>query len=126
MDINGNFVWAKKVGGTNYDRGYSLAVDISGNIYTTGSFTGTVDFDPGIGISSLTYLKGDDMFVQKLDSSGNFVWAKHMKGLGTEQGRCIVVDASGYVCFTGIFSGTTAHRPQVPIIVIKTSPGKTV
>ena len=63
-------------GGTGSDVGYSVAVDSSGNVYTTGKFKDTVDFDPGAGTANLTSNGGIDVFVSKLDSSGNYVWAK--------------------------------------------------
>src|SRR5690606_1414173 len=78
LDTNGNFVWAKSMGGINWDYGYSVAVDVSGNVYTTGSFRETVDFDPGAGIYNLTSQGGTDIFIQKLDADGNFVWANRM------------------------------------------------
>jgi len=74
--------WAKSTGGTSPYLGYevnegpSVAIDASGNVYTTGYFTGTPDFDPGSGIFSLTATGVDDIFVSKLDASGNLVWAK--------------------------------------------------
>ncbi len=40
------FVWAKRMGGTSLDFGSSVAIDGAGNVYTTGSFKGTADFDP--------------------------------------------------------------------------------
>ncbi|MDC1370860.1 SBBP repeat-containing protein [Flavobacteriales bacterium] len=40
------FEWAKSMGGTSSDRAYSITTDASGNVYTAGSFKGTVDFDP--------------------------------------------------------------------------------
>ena len=42
------FEWAKSNGGSSADFGRSSKVDVLGNIYTTGSFQGTVDFDPGV------------------------------------------------------------------------------
>ena len=78
LDASGNFVWAKSIGGSNEDRGYSIATDASGNVYISGQFSGTVDFDPGAGIFELTSELSSDTFILKLDASGNFVWAKTM------------------------------------------------
>ncbi len=49
-----NFVWAKSMGGTGLEFGTSTAVDGLGNVYTTGYFNNTVDFDPGVGVFNLT------------------------------------------------------------------------
>ena len=56
-------------GGTSTDMSHSVAVDSSGNVYTTGYFAGTVDFDPGSGTTNLTSNGNQDGFVSKLDSS---------------------------------------------------------
>jgi hypothetical protein len=114
LDSSGNFVWAKSFGGIYNDFGNSIAVDNSGNVYTTGSFQDTVDFDPGAGTTNLTsprYNGVGDAFVSKLDSSGNFVWAKSFSGSDGEGGQSITVDNSGNVYTTGYFQGTIDFDP---------------
>jgi len=111
LDANGNFVWAKRMGGTSYDIAYSIAIDASGNVYTTGHFYGTADFDPGTGVSNLTSAGFEDIFISKLDANGNFVWAKRMGGTSVDEANSIAIDASGNVYTTGFFNGTADFDP---------------
>ena len=60
---DGDYIWAKRMGGTAVEFGSSIAVDSSSNVYTTGFFQGTVDFDPGVGTVELTSAGDNDMFV---------------------------------------------------------------
>jgi hypothetical protein len=115
LDASGNFVWAKQLGGTNTEEGKSLVLDASGNVYTTGFFEGTIDFDPGAGIYNLTADGGSDIFISKLDASGNFVWAKRMGGTSAEQASSIAVDISGNIYTTGSFAGTVDFDPGTGI-----------
>ena len=108
---DGDFVWAKAMGGTGSEEGYGIAVDSSGNVYTTGPFEGTVDFDPGPDTFNLTSAGGTDIFVSKLDSAGNFVWAKAMGGGGNDEGHDLTVDSAGNVYTTGYFAGTADFDP---------------
>ncbi len=111
MYANGDFVWAKSMGGTSYDLGTDVTVDSSGNVYTTGNFYGTVDFDPGMGVLYLTSVGDSDIFVSKLDSSGNLLWAKRMGGTNYDKGYSIAVDPSGNVHTIGGFYGTVDFDP---------------
>ncbi len=111
LDANGNFVWARSLGGTSADDGYSIAVDGAGNVHATGIFQGTADFDPGPGTINLTSAGGRDIFVSTLDASGNFVWAKRMGGTGYDIGISIAVDTSGAVGIAGFFEGTADFGP---------------
>ena len=111
LDASGSFVWAVRMGGTGIDVGYWLAVDGSGNVYTTGYFNGTADFDPGPGTTSLTSAGSADIFVSKLDASGSFVWARSLGGTGTDVGNSVAVDGSGNVYTTGFFNGTADFDP---------------
>jgi hypothetical protein len=111
----GDFVWAKRMGGTNRDIGYSITTDASGGVYTTGVFEGTVDFDPGEGTFNLTSVGSTDIFVSKLDSNGNFIWAKRLGGTGLDAGNDIALDTSGNIYTTGFFHGTADFDPGAGI-----------
>ncbi len=113
MDASGNFQWAKSFGGTNYERGYSITLDTSGNVYTTGIYSGTVDFDPGAGTANLSSNASLDIFIQKMDASGNFLWAKSFGGTNSEIGYSTKVDDFGNVYTTGWFAGTADFDPGV-------------
>ncbi|MCH8890811.1 MAG: hypothetical protein IH827_07025, partial [Myxococcales bacterium] len=88
-----------------------MAVDAAGNVYTTGFFLGTADFDPGPGTFNLTSAGSVDVFVQKLDTAGNPVWAVGMGGTGTDQGLGVAVDGAGNVYTSGFFQGTADFDP---------------
>jgi len=111
LDANGNFLWAKQMGGTGYNSGYSIATDKNGNVFTTGYFKNTVDFDPGAGVANLTSAGAKDVFIQKLDAKGNFLWVKQIGGTYYEEGHSIAIDASGNVITVGFFSGTIDFNP---------------
>lgn len=106
MDLDGNFLWAKSFGGTSYDYMHSLAVDESGNVYTTGYFDGTSDFDPGSGTFNITSVGEEDVFIQKMDAYGNFVWAKSFGGVLKDRGNSIAIDYLGNIFIKGSFEGT--------------------
>lgn len=111
LDPAGNFLWARSFGGLSNDKGYGIDVDASGNVYTTGTFFGPVDFDPGAGTTNLSSAGLDDIFVQKLDASGNFLWASAFGGIGADGGYAISVDAAGNAYTTGYFRGTVDFDP---------------
>ncbi len=112
LNAAGNFVWAKRMGGTDVDVSRAIALDGVGDVYTTGSFRGTVDFDPGPGTFNLTSAGGFDIFISKLNANGNFVWAKRLGGTGeSEGGRAIALDGAGNVYTTGFFEGTVDFVP---------------
>ncbi len=104
-----------KSGPTNLGNwGRAIALDADYNVYTVGDFEGTVDFDPGAGFYNLTATKaggGKDVFVSKLDSAGNFLWAIHMGGAGYNEGRDIAIDDAGNCYITGMHDDTTDFDP---------------
>jgi hypothetical protein len=119
FDVAGDMVWVKAIGGTGFDHGYSIAIDPSGSgdVYTTGAFERTADFDPGPGKFNLKSFGNIDCFISKLNSSGNFVWAGNMGGTGSDAGGVsIAIDpGNGSVVSTGYFSGTVDFDPGAGI-----------
>jgi uncharacterized protein (TIGR03437 family) len=104
-DSSGDLVWVKPLGGSGDAAGFGVAVDASGNVYATGFFGGTIDFDPGVGTFNLSAKGEADIFVTKFDSVGNFIWGKQFGGIGgDESGAGIAIDGSGNVLTTGVFT----------------------
>lgn len=110
FDASGDFVWAHSFGDDLDDRANAIAVDNNGNIYVTGSFWGTIDFDPGLGTATLSG-SNQDGFILKLDANGDFVWAKAIDGSAPVIGKDIAVDGAGYVYSVGRFQGTVDLDP---------------
>jgi uncharacterized repeat protein (TIGR01451 family) len=108
LNSSGNFSWVKHIGQYDIDRATSIALDASNNIYVTGLFGGTVDFDPGTGTTNLYEGSGvSDAFFLKLNSSGNFVWVGALASLTTEEGHDVEVNEAGIVYFTGKIGSTS-------------------
>jgi PKD repeat protein len=103
LDPQGNFIWAVRGGGIYSDIGFGIAVSYDGEAYVTGYYQGNANF----GIYNLNSFGQSDIFVAKLDSSGNFLWAVSAGGSASELGYSIAVDSIGNAFLNGTFSGTS-------------------
>lgn len=54
-----------------------------------------------------------DIFVQKLDEDGKFVWAKQLGGTGWEGARSVAVDNASGIYVVGNFNGTADFNPEI-------------
>jgi hypothetical protein len=115
LDSSGLLAWAKTLGSTGIDRGTAIRRDDSGNLYVSGYFNATVDFDPGSNTDNRTSAGLDDAFVTKIDSSGTSIWAKSVGGTGADQPTAISVRGSAGVALAGYFSGTADFDPESSI-----------
>lgn len=115
LDANGNFIWAKTFGGTDTDRGADITIDEFGNIYVVGSFMSSLDIDPGSGVDNRVSSGYYDVFVQKLDAGGNFIWANTYGSIQADNGTCIGTDALGNLYVAGTFMDTLDFDPGVGV-----------
>lgn len=110
LDNAGGYVWAGALGGSGSDRAFGLALDSSANVYVTGQFQGSGDFDPGAALFQLTGAGSQTAFVAQFDANRNFIWAGAMAANGGA-GEAIDVDSFGNVYTTGLFAGTADFDP---------------
>jgi hypothetical protein len=108
LDSSGNLSWAKTIGGTNSDLGYSIQQTSDGGYIITG---GSVSFGP----------RYSDVFVIKLDSSGNLSWAKTIGGTDGEIGHSIQQTSDGGYVITGFTVSFGAGNSDVFVIKLDSS-----
>jgi hypothetical protein len=105
-NANGDALWAKSIGGSEFEFGRAVAIDTFGNAYIAGEF-----YSPTLTIGSTTLtnktLGWEDIFLAKYDANGNVLWAKSIEGTQSEYARSVAVDASGNAYLTGDFSCPT-------------------
>ena len=89
--------WSVQFGSDSFEGGRSISVDSSGNVYVTGTTSGSL-FDVIAGES--------DAFVVKYDTDGKQVWAKQFDSIHREWGNGVTLDPSGNVYVTGTTSGS--------------------
>ncbi|HOZ00709.1 MAG TPA: T9SS type A sorting domain-containing protein [Candidatus Syntrophosphaera sp.] len=102
LDGEGNWLWARQAGGTEYERSYGIASDSAGNCYVIGYFAGTGAF----GATQLSSVGMSDVYVVKLDPDGTWLWATRGGGTASEQGCDICVDSAGNAYVAGLFNGS--------------------
>ncbi|MDP8201176.1 MAG: SBBP repeat-containing protein [Candidatus Tenebribacter burtonii] len=107
LDINGNWLWAKRAGGTHNDEGYGIGTDSSGNCFATGFFYTTADF----GSFSLNSSGQGDIFIAKMDTDGNWLWANQAGGSGNNNGYSISTDSNGNCYATGEYVADAYFGP---------------
>jgi hypothetical protein len=100
------------MGGDSSDIGQSVAVDSSGNVYITGYFSGTADFDPGAGTDSFTSAGLEDIFLTKINFDGSYDLTATIGGTDKDFGQSITVDDNVNAYLAGYFSGTVDFNPS--------------
>jgi len=112
LDLSGNFIWAEQIGGPAYDSGFDMALDNEGNLYVSGCFYATIDFDPGAGTYYLTANGNADGYILKSDPAGNLIWAIQTGGPGWDYSLTTALDGSGNIFNVGRFEETVDFDPD--------------
>lgn len=112
LSAEGAVLWVKQMGGPeNHEGGKAITVDHDGNVYTTGTFRGIADLDPGPAVYELTSLRNNNAFVSKLSSKGDLVWARQLGGKEGAAGIDLALDSHGNVCILGTFNDVGDFDP---------------
>jgi hypothetical protein len=112
-DSDGNLLWAVTWGGPQSDsaKGIALAANVS-HVYLTGYFAGTVDFDPGPGVTeAVSNSSSLDAFLLCLDLDGNFQWVRAWGGTGSDEGMDVTDGGYGEAYVAGIFEDFVDFDP---------------
>ncbi len=105
LDSSGNFLWAKYFNSNEYSASEDMALDADGNIYTTGTLVGFMDFDSSLNSLYLSHQYRRVPYVSKMDSNGTIIWAK--KNFDTDYSvdlKKLKIDTNGNIFTMGTFS----------------------
>lgn len=111
FDASGAYQWTAGFTCSGLCDPRDVAVDADGNIIVVGRFNGTMDFDPGPGVSQLTSSSSIsyDAFVIKLDPSGTLLWRRRLQ---QTQAYRVVAAPNGNLWITGLFYQNTDFDPS--------------
>ncbi len=112
LNPDGEFAWARSLGGELADRGHSILIDANGNVVSAGQFWNTVDLNPGDGESSFTTVDVIDLYILTLTNDGEFINANQIGGIGTEYYPHITMDSAGSLYVGGTFTGDCDFDPS--------------
>lgn len=124
IDEFGNVLWTRTFN-SSFMFISAIACDKNGDIYLTGQFYNTVDFDPGAGTSNISAVT-TDAFLLSIDASGNFKFAEKLSGPGINSGKTIYVDELINIYITGSFNDSIDLDPSVSTNYVSTVGGKDI
>lgn len=93
--------WAMGAGGAGNQHVADVETDVDGSIYIIGEFSGAVQMDR----LALASAGGLDVFMARLDASGNVQWLRRAGGLGIDRGLKLSVGGGATIAAVGEFMG---------------------
>jgi hypothetical protein len=109
FDQSMNLEWVHTFGSSAADGSSGAFYQSPDSVFITGTFSNTVDFDPGPGNGSISSVGGQDSYVARYDLDGAFQWARGWGGSQTspvqDVGHGVAFDSQGNVYVSGMFMG---------------------
>lgn len=111
-DSSGSYLWSQIIDGPSNEFGYTCLAADNGDFFLGGSYRNTVDFDPGpAGDSYTSQFGGNDVFLAKYNSSGQYQWVKVYGQNSFEGAFALDEDAAGNLYLAGEFSSLQDFNP---------------
>jgi uncharacterized repeat protein (TIGR01451 family) len=105
--------WTVGFGGSDADQGRSIVTDNIGNVYVTGAFKTSVDFDPGTNEEIINSEGSFDIFISKFDSNGGLLWVRTIGGTSYDYAMTLTTDNNQNIYVGGFFQSTMDFDPGV-------------
>lgn len=105
-DINGNNIWAKTFGNSDSPFIKQIKCDSSGDLILSGNFSSGPLILNRDTLNSLGYT---DIFIAKIDSSGNPIWGKSIGSSESENLEGLDLDENGNIFIAGSFNGSSIN-----------------
>jgi Beta-propeller repeat len=93
-DNNGQVLWTRQFGTSGSDWANAVTADVSGNIYVTGSTSGSLQ-------TNFTNRGDYDVYIRKYDANGNALQTRQFGTSTFDKGSLITTDVSGNIYMAG-------------------------
>ncbi|MBD3637184.1 MAG: T9SS type A sorting domain-containing protein, partial [Crocinitomicaceae bacterium] len=125
VDSLGNFIWVKTIkagngaSGSNYNISKSIELDNEYNILISGHYYGVIDYNPDSLFNGDTAIGLSDIFIEKLDTDGNFIWGASLGGSNTDDSEALAIDSDGNILLSGFFDGQADFDPSTDTFLLQ-------
>ncbi|MDB6118305.1 MAG: hypothetical protein JWO08_2086 [Verrucomicrobiaceae bacterium] len=113
-DTPPDFDWVMHAGGPKHDKTRCICIDNEGNVFITGEFSGTSQWDG----QTITSAGDMDFFIAKLDPAGKVMWVHTGGGSKTDRGYGVACDDAGNCYVTGHYQSEDCKFDGKPLTLI--------